>query len=98
MKLISTAAVALALLLSAPAFAAETPAKTLSPQQQRMKDCNTQAKGKKGEERRSFMSTCLKGSKAQASAQADAAQPAADGAKANAPARKKSNRSSTAAH
>ena len=97
MKLFSTAAVALALLLAAPAFAAETPAKTLSPQQQRMKDCNTQAKGKKGEERRSFMSTCLKGSKAQASTQADA-QPTADGAKANAPAHKKSNRGSTAAH
>jgi len=44
------------------AFAADpAPAKTLTPQQQRMKDCNTQATGKKGDERKAFMSTCLKG-------------------------------------
>jgi hypothetical protein len=35
--------------------------KTLTPQQQRMSDCNKQATGKKGDERKSFMSTCLKG-------------------------------------
>jgi hypothetical protein len=28
-------------------------------QQQRMKDCNKQAAGKKGEERKTFMSECL---------------------------------------
>jgi hypothetical protein len=30
-------------------------------QQERMKDCNAQAKDKKGEERKKFMSVCLKG-------------------------------------
>ena len=33
-------------------------------QQQRMKDCNKQALGKKGDERKQFMSTCLKGESA----------------------------------
>lgn len=62
MKFVSTAALALALsFAAASAFAAEAPAKTLRPQQQRMKDCNSQATGKKGDERRAFMSSCLKG-------------------------------------
>ena len=41
----------------------KAPAKTRTPQQQRMADCSHQAKvdGKKGAERRGFMSTCLKG-------------------------------------
>ncbi len=44
--------------------AVKAPAKTRTPQQQRMADCNHQAKaeGKKGPERKAFMSTCLKGS------------------------------------
>ncbi len=48
------------------AFAAEGKAPT--PQQQRMKACNAEAKGKslKGDERRSFMSSCLKGETAPA--------------------------------
>jgi hypothetical protein len=29
------------------------------PQQQKMRDCNKQASGKKGAERKSFMKTCL---------------------------------------
>jgi hypothetical protein len=37
------------------------PAKTLTPQQQRMVDCNKQATGKTGDERKTFMSSCLKG-------------------------------------
>ena len=51
----------LAAALAAPAYAAETGAKVT--QQQRMKDCNAEAKSKalKGDERRSFMSSCLKG-------------------------------------
>ena len=55
------------------------PAKTLSPQQQKMKDCNAQAAGKSGDERRSFMSTCLKGgaAKAPAASAASAPQPSA---------------------
>ena len=44
--------------------ATKAPAKVRTPQQQRMADCNHQAKaeGKKGPERKAFMSTCLKGS------------------------------------
>jgi hypothetical protein len=63
----TTLALALALAASAvsaadrPASkAAQEPAKTLTPQQQKMKDCNAQAKGKKGAERNDFMKTCLK--------------------------------------
>ena len=38
-----------------PAFAAE------HTQQTRMKECNVKAKGKKGDERKQFMSACLSG-------------------------------------
>ena len=41
--------------LASPAFAAD------HPQQTRMKECNVKAKGKKGDERRQFMSACLSG-------------------------------------
>ena len=53
-------AVALALGCGA-AFAQDTskPAKPLTAQQQRMVDCNKQATGKKGAERKAFMKTCL---------------------------------------
>jgi len=30
-----------------------------TPQQQKMKDCNAQASGQKGDERKKFMSSCL---------------------------------------
>jgi len=43
------------------AFAADpAPAKSLTPQQQKMKECNAQATGKTGDERKAFMSACLK--------------------------------------
>lgn len=75
MKFVSTAALALALSFAAgSAFAAEAPAKTLTPQQQRMKDCNSQATGKKGDERRAFMSSCLKVGTAVAATSQPAAQ------------------------
>lgn len=64
MKLVSPAALALTLLVAGHwAFAAEPAASstTLTPQQQRMKDCNAQAAGKKGDEHKAFMSACLKG-------------------------------------
>jgi psiF repeat len=68
MKTVVAAALALVFALGAStAFAADA-AKTLTPQQQRMKDCNVQAKGKKGDERKAFMSTCLKGGKTTAAA------------------------------
>ena len=53
--------VALAFGCSLASAADPAPAKTLTPQQQRMVDCNKQATGKTGDERKTFMSTCLKG-------------------------------------
>ena len=54
-----------AMLASGSAFAAE---KQLTPQQERMKSCNADAKAKtlKGDERKAFMSSCLKGESATA--------------------------------
>lgn len=46
--------IALSVMSAAPVMA-ET------AQQNRMKECNTQAKGKTGDERKAFMSGCLKG-------------------------------------
>ena len=43
-----------------PAAAASAPAKTPTAQQQLMGTCNTEATGKKGDERKAFMSECLK--------------------------------------
>jgi len=40
---------------------AKQPSAKQKAQQERMKDCNAQAKGKKGDERKKFMSVCLKG-------------------------------------
>jgi hypothetical protein len=71
MKFAHTTVLALAIAFgSSCAFAADAPAKTLTPQQQRMKDCNAQATGKKGDERKAFMSTCLKGGTTTATAPA----------------------------
>jgi hypothetical protein len=60
-----TAALGLSLCLSAAAFAdtAKTPDAPKAPtaQQERMKDCNGKATGKKGDERKTFMSSCLSG-------------------------------------
>lgn len=49
------------------AFAAPqsaTPAASPNSQQQRMTDCNKQATGKTGDDRKAFMSSCLKGNTA----------------------------------
>lgn len=47
---------------AAPAKTASTTAdKELTPQQQRMKDCNGKAAGKTGDARKEFMSACLSG-------------------------------------
>ena len=50
------------------AFAADAPAKTLTPQQQKMSDCSKQGhdKGLTGADYKAFMSTCLKGDTAAA--------------------------------
>jgi hypothetical protein len=55
------------------AFAADpTPAKTPSPaqaaQQEKMATCNKNADGKKGDERKAFMKTCLSGGDGKVSA------------------------------
>src|ERR1700754_2064516 len=59
-------AVASLLAFSASAMAAPQAAakKELTPQQQRMATCNKDATGKKGDDRKTFMSSCLKGDSA----------------------------------
>ena len=61
---------------------AAKPAKELTPQQQKMKDCNADAKSKalKGADRKTFMKGCLskKGAPAAAAPAAAAAEPATD--------------------
>ena len=53
------AAAVLCLSLAGPALAKEEAKE--NPQQNRMKVCNERAEGKKGDERKAFMSKCLKG-------------------------------------
>jgi len=66
MKLAIATAFTLVLFAAGTVFAADPPASTTAPakapnaQQQKMKDCNAQATGKTGDERKAFMSTCLK--------------------------------------
>ena len=71
---ISLIAGAMLALASLGAHAADDakPKKEPTAQQQRMKTCNADAKatGKKGDERKAFMSSCLKGETAAASAPA----------------------------
>lgn len=69
---------------STPAFAADAPAKQLTPQQQKMATCSHEAKEKSlsGAERRTFLSTCLKNaSVASATEAAPAKTPATHGTK-----------------
>ncbi|WP_395683832.1 PsiF family protein [Dokdonella sp.] len=51
--------------------------KALTAQQQRMKNCNAEAKAQslKGDDRRGFMSTCLKGGSTELAAHADKSAP-----------------------
>jgi hypothetical protein len=51
------AALALGLFACGVTYAADKP---LTPQQEKMKSCNKEAEGKKGDERKKFMSECLK--------------------------------------
>ncbi|ANY17810.1 PsiF family protein [Bordetella pseudohinzii] len=61
------AGLCLALLASGPVAAqtaapAATPsAKQMTPQQERMAACNRSAEGKKGDDRKAYMSSCLRG-------------------------------------
>jgi len=52
------AAIVLGGVLSTPAFA-QMPTPAANSQQSKMKTCNTQATGKKGDERKTFMKQCL---------------------------------------
>jgi hypothetical protein len=63
MRFLLAALCGLSFLMSPAAFAQEKkpPSEAQKKQQQRMKDCNAQAAGKKGDERKAFMSSCLKG-------------------------------------
>jgi hypothetical protein len=63
----TTAALALfaaAALAQTPAAGASSTGKTMTPQQQRMATCNKEATGKSGDDRKTFMSSCLKGESA----------------------------------
>ena len=55
------------------ASTAAAPTKTLSSSQQRMSDCSSAAKGKKGADYKSSVSTCMKGGSTAAAAPAAAA-------------------------
>lgn len=73
MKKLTALAIAGALAFASSAFAADPPKsaaattdKPLTPQQQRMKDCNAKAEGKSGDARKDFMSACLSGKDAPA--------------------------------
>ena len=57
----------------APAAGDQAATKELPPRQQRMKDCNAQAGDKNGDERKAFMSTCLKSTDASATTAATTA-------------------------
>jgi len=65
MNKLSALIVAGAFAVAASAMAADPPAattaapKALTPQQEKMKTCNTQAGDKKGDDRKAFMKTCL---------------------------------------
>ena len=65
-KTMLIAAFALSAALAAPAFAADAASAPMTTQQSRMKSCNADAAGKKGDERKAFMKTCLSGGTAMA--------------------------------
>ncbi len=77
MRTLTATLCAVSLLFAAPAFAQDkkAPSEAQKAQQQRMKDCNKQAGDKKlkGDERKKFMSECLKGGAAAADQKADKA-------------------------
>jgi len=78
---ITSLALAVAFAFAGSAHAAQAPdaaatgksGKPLTTQQQRMKNCNAEAKAQslKGDERRGFMSTCLKGGSTELAARTD---------------------------
>lgn len=71
-KMIALACLGFACAVSAPAFA--------GAQQDKMKGCNAEAKGMKGDERKAFMSKCLKKDYTLKADAAPAAKPTASAA------------------
>ncbi len=69
-KSLSLIALGLALSFGA-AYAADAPANTPTAQQNKMGQCNKDAADKKGDERKAFMSECLKAKPAAAMTQQD---------------------------
>ena len=61
MRTVLAMAVAVSLVAGTLSVASAADEKKSSPQQERMKACNAQAGDKKGDERKAFMSSCLKG-------------------------------------
>ena len=61
MRTLLAMAVAVSLVSGTLSVASGADEKKTNPQQERMKACNAQAGDKKGDERKSFMSSCLKG-------------------------------------
>jgi hypothetical protein len=60
-RMITLAALLAASLAAAAPAMSQTAAKAITPQQQRMSDCNKTSAGKTGDARKAYMSTCLKG-------------------------------------
>ena len=61
MRTVLAMVMAVSLVAGTLSVASAADEKNPSPQQERMKACNAQAGEKKGDERKAFMSTCLKG-------------------------------------
>jgi hypothetical protein len=61
MRIVLAAAMAVSLVAGTLSMASAADEKKANPQQERMKTCNAQAGHKKGDERKAFMSQCLKG-------------------------------------
>lgn len=61
MRTMLAIAVAVSLVAGTLSVASAADEKKPNPQQERMKACNSQAGDKKGDERKAFMSQCLKG-------------------------------------
>ena len=79
MKIVIAALCTLAF-VACPAFAQDKkdgkrePSPAQKAQMERMKDCNAKAKDMKGDERKKFMSSCLKGEMEKGAAKAGSAQ------------------------
>src|SRR5262252_4643745 len=61
MRTVLAIAMAVSLVAGTLSVASGADEKKSNPQQERMKACNAQAGDKKGDERKAFMSSCLKG-------------------------------------